>query len=217
MINIKQLVSDEYCYQLIRQRRWPEGICCPYCQSKGVKSHGYHATQKACKRYHCQSCKNRFDDLIFTVFAGHHQPLKVWILCMYFMGLVKRGGQLIIRMLENVKQKTISPIIKQLINPGTLIYTDEYNSYSRLPAWGYQHKTVCHGKGEYARDEDGDGFHEVHVNTIEGCWSLLRSWFSPHRGISQEKLPYYLALFELVYNLKRRGKGLLNDLVGLLV
>ena len=24
------------------------------------------------------------------------------------------------------------------------------------------------GRGEYARDEDGDGFHEVHVNTIEG-------------------------------------------------
>ncbi|MDE1465979.1 IS1595 family transposase [Spartinivicinus poritis] len=87
MINIKQLVSDEYCYQLIRQRRWPEGVCCPYCQSKGVKSHGYHTTQKARKRYHCQSCKKRFDDLTFTVFAGHHQPLKVWILCLYFMGL----------------------------------------------------------------------------------------------------------------------------------
>nr|WP_250124236.1 hypothetical protein [Chroococcidiopsis sp. CCMEE 29] len=27
---------------------------------------------------------------------------------------------------------------------------------------------VCHAQGEYARDEDGDGFHEVHVNTMEG-------------------------------------------------
>jgi transposase len=27
---------------------------------------------------------------------------------------------------------------------------------------------VCHGKGECARDEDDDGFHEVHVNTMEG-------------------------------------------------
>jgi len=25
-----------------------------------------------------------------------------------------------------------------------------------------------HGSGEYACDEDGDGFHEVHVNTTEG-------------------------------------------------
>ena len=36
-----------------------------------------------------------------------------------------------------------------------------------MTEWGYAHKTVNHGQGEYARDEDGDGFHEVHVNTIE--------------------------------------------------
>jgi transposase len=41
---------------------------------------------------------------------------------------------------------------------------------------------VCHSRGEYARDEDGDGFHEVHVNTMEGFWSLLRSWLRPHRA-----------------------------------
>jgi hypothetical protein len=27
--------------------------------------------------------------------------------------------------------------------------------------------------------DDGDGFCEVHVNTIEGFWSLLRSWLRP--------------------------------------
>src|SRR3954452_21079234 len=37
---------------------------------------------------------------------------------------------------------------------------DEYDIYARLPAWGYRHKMVCHGRGEYARDEDGDGFCE---------------------------------------------------------
>src|SRR4051794_16099525 len=50
----------------------------------------------------------------------------------------------------------------------------------------------CHGRGEYARDEDGDGFCEVPVNTIEGFWSLLRAWLRPRRGISQDKLPDYL-------------------------
>ena len=29
----------------------------------------------------------RFDDLTGTVLAGHHQPLRVWVLCLYFMGL----------------------------------------------------------------------------------------------------------------------------------
>ncbi len=47
----------------------------------------------------------------------------------------------------------------------------------------------------YARDEDGEGFCEVHVNTIEGFWSLLQPWLRPHRGISQDKLPLYLKFF----------------------
>ena len=33
--------------------------------------------------------------------------------------------------------------------------TDEYSIYDRLEEWGYDHKSVCHGNGEYARDEDG--------------------------------------------------------------
>ncbi len=116
-------------------------------------------------------------------------------------------------MLADVKQTTIAPLIQSIIAPGTLIYSDEYDIYARLPEWGYGHKTVCHSRGEYARDEDGDGFHEVHVNTIEGFWSLLRSWLRPHRGISQEKLPLYLGFFELVHNARRRGKALLSALL----
>jgi transposase len=116
-------------------------------------------------------------------------------------------------MLPNVKQATIAPLIKATIAAGTLIYTDEYSIYSRLSQWGYDHKSVCHGKGEYARDEDGDGFCEVHVNTMEGFWSLLRSWFRPHRGISQEKLPLYLGFFEFVHNTRKRGKALLPSLL----
>ena len=32
-------------------------------------------------------CHTRFDDLTDTIFAGHHQALKVWMLCLYCMGL----------------------------------------------------------------------------------------------------------------------------------
>ncbi len=120
-------------------------------------------------------------------------------------------------MLANVKQVTIKPIIEKCVAKGALIYTDEYNIYDRLPAWGYDHNTVCHGRGEYARDEDGDGHCEVHVNTMEGFWSLLRSWLRPHRGISQEKLPIYLAFFQFVHNARKRGKALLSALVATLV
>ena len=122
-----------------------------------------------------------------------------------------------IRMLAHVKQKTIGPLIKQTITPGSVVYTDEYDIYARLTEWGYTHRTVCHAAGEFARDEDGDGFCEVHVNTVERFWSLLRSWLRPHRGISQERLPLYLGFFEFVHNVRKRGKALLTSLVELLV
>ena len=255
-----------------------------------------------------KTCSGRFDDLTGTVLAGHHLPLRVWVLCLYLMGLnvsnrqiagelglcpsdaqtmterlrrglvakapdvelegdveidevyvvaghkgqpaavaergrigrrrrldgapgrgtaakdkppvlglIQRGGQVVVRMLADVRQKTIEPIITSAVAQGALIHTDEYAIYARLPAWGYGHKTVCHGRGEYARDEDGDGFCEVHVNTVEGLWSLLRSWLRPHRGISQDKLPLYLGFFQLVHNARRRGKALLGALVAALV
>ena len=95
-------------------------------------------------------------------------------------------------MLADVRQTTIGPVIQSTVARGALVH-------------------------EYARDEDGDGFCEVHVNTIEGFWSLLRSWLRPHRGISQEKLPDYLGFFQLVHNARRRGKALLGTLLTTLV
>jgi transposase-like protein len=130
--------------------------------------------------------------------------------------VIQRGGQAVLRMLANVQQATIKPVIEATVAKGSLIYTDEYDVYARLPVWGYPHKTVCHGQGEYARDEDGDGFCELHVNTMEGLWSLLRSWWRPHRGISQEKLPDYLGFFQFVHNARRRGKALLSALIAAL-
>lgn len=131
--------------------------------------------------------------------------------------MLQRGGAVVLHMLANVRQATIRPIIEATVAEGTVVNTDEYNVYARLEAWGYGHKTVCHARGEYARDDDGDGFCEVHVNTLEGFWSLLRSWLRPHRGISQEKLPLYLGFFQFVHNARRRGRALLGELVAALV
>ena len=133
------------------------------------------------------------------------------------LGIIQRGGEVVMRMLSNVKQKTIKPIIEKFVKKDTLIYTDEYDIYDRLEDWGYKHKTVCHSRGEYARDEDGDGFYEVHVNTMEGGWSLLRPWLRPHRGISQEKLPCYLCVYEIVHNARKRGKSLLGTLLKIIL
>jgi transposase-like protein len=84
-VNIKNLIDDVQCYQTVREPRWPEGIACPSCESIQVIKRGFDDTEPARQRYECHDCHRRFDDLTDTIFARHHQPLKVWILCLYFM------------------------------------------------------------------------------------------------------------------------------------
>ena len=121
------------------------------------------------------------------------------------------------RTLADVRQRTIRPVIEATVAQGALVHTDEDGVHGRLEDWGYGHETVCHARGEDARDEDGDGFREVHVDTAEGFRSLPRSWPRPHRGVSREKLPAYPGFFQLVHNARCRGKALLGTLATALV
>lgn len=86
-IAIGRLIDDAKCYEMVRELRWPDGVCCPHCDSQQVAKNG-HDTNEVCRqRYCCRHCGRSFDDLTNTVFAGHHQPLRIWMLCSYFMGL----------------------------------------------------------------------------------------------------------------------------------
>lgn len=88
LVNLSSLLDDAKCFELIRQHRWPEGIRCPHCDdATAVARDGHDDTQPHRQRYRCTACGSRFDDLSGTVLAGHHQPLRIWVLCLYFMGL----------------------------------------------------------------------------------------------------------------------------------
>ncbi len=87
LINPSGLLDDAKCFALVRQHRWPEGARCPVCDSGAIIRDGHDDTQFYRQRYRCKACAGSFDDLTGTVLAGHHQPLRVWVLCLYFMGL----------------------------------------------------------------------------------------------------------------------------------
>ena len=88
------LIDDQQCFQTVRELRWPEGIVCPRCDSTRVTKEGFDGTQTGRQRYVCGGCKRKFDDLTGTIFAGHHQPLRVWSLWLYFMGLNLSNSQI---------------------------------------------------------------------------------------------------------------------------
>jgi len=87
LINLSALLDDAKCFELVRQMRWPQRVLCPKCGGEHVVRNGHDETQPHRQRYLCNGCQLRFDDLSDTALAGHHQPLRVWILCLYFMGL----------------------------------------------------------------------------------------------------------------------------------
>jgi transposase-like protein len=87
LVNLSSLIDDAKCHELVRQHRWPDGVRCPRCESASVARHGRDDTRPHRQRYRCKACGARFDDLTGTALAGHHQPLRVRVLCLYFMGL----------------------------------------------------------------------------------------------------------------------------------
>src|SRR3954468_158416 len=85
--NLPSLINDARGFELVRQHRWPEGVRCPCCEAADVARDGRDDAQPHRQRYRCAGCGTRFDDLSGTVLAGRHRPLRVWVLCLYLMGL----------------------------------------------------------------------------------------------------------------------------------
>ena len=106
--------------------------------------------------------------------------------------------------------QTVLPATK----PGAMVYTDEWGVYKSLPKHGRGHASVSHNRGEYARDDDGDGVREVHCNTMEGIWTGLRNFLRPFRGVNKIYLEQYIKMFEWSYNLKAVTDDFLRKLLG---
>ena len=87
LVNLSALLDDAKCFSLVRQHRWPESVRCPACNSRTVVRDGFDETQAHRQRYRCKTCAGRFDDLTGTALARHHQPLRVWVLCLCLTGL----------------------------------------------------------------------------------------------------------------------------------
>src|SRR3712207_3071764 len=87
LVNLASLIDAARCYKLVRQHRWPDGVGCPRCEGAKVARDGRDDAQPHRQRYRCAACGARFDDLTGTVLASRHQPLRVWVLCLYLMSL----------------------------------------------------------------------------------------------------------------------------------
>jgi transposase len=111
-------------------------------------------------------------------------------------GMLEREGNVMTRVVENVRRATLEPRILTNVKIGSTVSTDELKSYAKLARLGYDHGAVNHAADEWVR-----GKH--HTNSLEGFWSILkRSIRGTHVQVSRKHLPKYLAEFEFRWNLR---------------
>jgi transposase len=115
-----------------------------------------------------------------------------------------------LRVAKRTDKRILHRHVEKFTRSRTTCYSDEWRGYNRLRR---PHPTVSHGKKEWARDDDGDGIREVHINTIEGLWTTLRNFLRPFRGVHKKSLKYYVAMCEHKINRKRISPTFIAQLV----
>ena len=133
---------------------------------------------------------------------GRESPGKTIVL-----GMVERGGDVMTRVVPNVKRKTLERHILANVKGGSTVSTDELSSYAKIARLGYNHRTVNHSADEWVR---GD----THVNTAEGFWSRLKNSIKgTHVHVSAKHLPKYLGEFEYRFNMRHRPEAMFARLL----
>jgi len=110
------------------------------------------------------------------------------------IGIVQRKGSVVAMPVQKANQGDIRDFILNNVNiDKSEIHTDEYRIYSNVGKM-LSHRVVNHGKKEYVNGN-------VHTNTIEGFWSLLkRAWLGQHHHYTKKYMPLYVAEAAFKYN-----------------
>jgi len=112
-------------------------------------------------------------------------------------GIVCRElGQVRTWLVPDGKQRTLFPLVRKHVVRGSLICTDGFKMYRRLPALGYLHRWVDHDAGEYVRGI-------VHTQTMDGFWGLLKTHLDSVGGIRKRFAHLYVGEYQWRYNFRK--------------
>jgi transposase-like protein len=117
-------------------------------------------------------------------------------------GIVERKGRIAARVTPDLKLGTANALLREFVLPKTMVFTDEaviYNSVPYLEGMDFEHKRIRHSQKVYVAGE-------VHTNTIEGFWSLVKRGIGGvYHSVSAKYLQSYLDEYSFRYN--RRASG----------
>ena len=129
---------------------------------------------------------------------GFHHKNKI-------LSLVDRNsGQARSFVVDDVKAKTLAPIIRENLAREAKLMTDDHGVYSYIGREFAAHYAVMHQRGEYVNRLNP----EIHTNTIEGFFSVFkRGMKGVYQHCAHNHLHRYLAEFDFRYN-NRKALGI---------
>lgn len=108
-------------------------------------------------------------------------------------GILQRGGDVYVHVIKKADKATLMPLIRLVVEQGTVVYTDEWRGFADLGLDGYTHKSVNHSL-EYV-DKQGS-----HTNSIESFWSFATRRMAKFNGISRHVFVLHLKECEFRFN-----------------
>lgn len=207
----KRFPDQQACIAHLEAVRWGDKPCCPYCG--GLKVARKKENQRV-GRWNCFDCYSSFNVLQGTIFQRTKIPLQKWFLgialminakkslsscqlardldmhqgsCWYMQQRIRTAmageeGALLRGIAENLSHRSIREYVQS-------------SSLDRI-----MKRYVINHRGR--RYVDGD----VHTNTIEGFWSLLkRAWRGQHHHYSKSYMPLYIS--EACWKYNQRGRN----------
>jgi transposase-like protein len=120
------------------------------------------------------------------------------------VGMVQRGGDVRFRLMERLTIEKLANVLVENADMTCTVRTDDFNMYHPLGRmFRGGHETVKHSAREYKRPGT-----DVHTNTIEGVFSLIkRGVMGTFHSVSRKHLPNYLNEFEFRWNTRKITDG----------
>jgi transposase-like protein len=124
------------------------------------------------------------------------------------LGMVERKGRVVARVIPDTTAKTLCGTVRQYVLPASTVFTDELPAYNTVSEGRrYIHHRINHSSKVYVMGN-------VHTNTIEGFWSLIKRGIGGvYHSVSQKYLQSYLDEYSFRYNRRDQGNLIFTSIL----
>lgn len=109
------------------------------------------------------------------------------------LGILQRGGVVYTQVIRKADARTLTPIVRLVVEKKSTIYTDQWRGFAELSLDGYKHDTVNHSVA-YISKTGGN------INGIESFWSFAKRRLAKFNGVRSSTFLLHLKECEFRYN-----------------